>query len=71
MLKGADGFGNEYESIEDMWKKELKNKGVGNNSESEESSEEEVKECVGTEQAWYSKQVQYWNVTFLALNLKG
>ena len=50
--KGEDTFGNQYSTINDMWSKELGKENV-----------EEVKGRVGNEQAWYSKQVQYWDVS--------
>lgn len=59
--KGEDTFGNQYQNIDDMWKKEL----MLNKEEEkhlQEAGVSEIKGRVGDQEAWYKKQVEYWDV---------
>lgn len=55
--KGEDTFGNQYKSIDEMWKRELKPDQAELQCEGMD-----IKGRVGDEQAWYKKQIQYWDV---------
>ena len=54
---GEDTFGNEYQNIDEMWKKEL--------DAHLQNEEVKVEGRVGNKDNWYSKQVQYWDVSNL------
>jgi hypothetical protein len=55
-VNGEDAFGNTYSTIEEMWSREL----AGG---APDESGEYVLNKVGSEQNWYKKQVDYWNVS--------
>ena len=53
VLKGEDTYGNEYENIEEMWKKELHPEDC---SDYDDEEEEKVEgERIGNEEQWYKK----------------
>ena len=53
--KGEDTYGNRYENIDDMWKKEL---------EPAKAEELKYEGRVGDKDSWYKKQVEYWDVRY-------
>eukprot|EP00347_Sterkiella_histriomuscorum_P023272 403335282 len=53
---GEDTFGNQYGSIDEMWKRELKPDPVELQNE-----ELKIEGRVGDQDSWYKKQVEYWN----------
>lgn len=54
--KGEDTYGNQYASLDEMWKKEL--------DPSLSNEELKIEGRVGDQDAWYKRQVEYWNVIF-------
>jgi hypothetical protein len=56
--RGEDTFGNSYQSIDEMWKQELKPEEAA----LMQAAGVEIKGRVGDEKSWYKKQVEYWDV---------
>jgi hypothetical protein len=56
-LKGEDGEGHEYSSIDHMWQTELN----PDYAKMEEEIKGEKAQRIGTKQDWYSGSVKYWN----------
>ena len=56
----TDSTGNEYESVGDMWKKELDETSVAQEKSDEEAQKKLKGERIGSERNWYDGSLQYW-----------
>ena len=62
MMRGEDQYGNKYDSIEEMWAREVGGiKPPAGMTEAEEKTFEKM-HLVGDQSNWYNKQVKYWDV---------
>lgn len=60
-LKAADSEGNEYNTISELWTKELDPTMIELEKKDDHSRARLKGERVGGKDQWYSKQVTYWD----------
>jgi hypothetical protein len=65
--RGEDTFGNQYQSIDQMWKSELQPEEAKMMEAAGMLPPGGIKGRVGDEKSWYKKQIEYWDVRLTQL----